>query len=87
VAYTAQDIRFTTGGGALYAITLGEPRGRVSIASLAAGNPHDQRRIRRVTLLGNPAQLHFQQDSAALTVTLPDRLPSRLASALRIDFA
>jgi alpha-L-fucosidase len=87
VAYTAQDIRFTTGGGALYAITLGEPRGRVSIASLAAGNPHDQRRIRRVTLLGNPAQLHFRQDSAALTVTLPDRLPSRLASALRIDFA
>ena len=27
--YTARDIRFTTKGGALYAITLGEPSGRV----------------------------------------------------------
>ena len=86
-SYTAQDIRFTTKAGALYAITLGEPQGSVVIASLAKGNPHDQRRISRVTLLGNPSSLAFRQDSAALKVTLPDRLPSRLGSALRIEFA
>ncbi len=32
--YTAQDIRFTTKGKTLYAITLGEPSGSVSITSL-----------------------------------------------------
>lgn len=87
VAYTAKDIRFTTRGNTLYAITLGEPNGSISIASLATGNPYDQRRIRRVTLLGNPAALDFRQDGSALTVALPDRLPTRLASTLQIEFA
>jgi len=82
--YTAQDIRFTTKGKALYAITLGEPRGRVTIASLGhnAG-----RTVRSVRLLGVNQPLRFQQGASGLSIEVPDRLPTRYASAFRIGFA
>jgi len=85
VDYTAQDIRFTTRGEALYALTLGEPQGTVRIASLRHGNSHDARPVRRVELLG-AGPLQFRQSAQALQVDLPERLPSRHASALRIAF-
>ena len=86
-AYTARDIRFTTKNDTLYAITLGEPSGQVAIAALAAHNPHEQRRVREVRLLGNPDPLRFRQADRALLIDLPGRLPSRLASAFAIRFA
>jgi alpha-L-fucosidase len=83
VDYTAQDIRFTTRGDALYAVTLGEPKGTVKITSLRRGNAHDPRPVRRVELLG-AGPLQFRQTAQALEVDVPERLPSRHASALRI---
>jgi alpha-L-fucosidase len=85
--YTARDIRFTTKGNTLYAITLGEPSGSVAIASLARGNAHEKRAVRSVHLLGRRQPLTFRQTDSALVVDLPPALPSRHASALRIAFA
>ena len=85
--YTAKDIRFTAKGKTLYAITLGEPRGRVTIASLGRKAGPDARAVRSVRLLGAKQPLHFQQTDAMLSFDLPDRLPTQHASAFRIDFA
>ena len=85
-SYTAGDIRFTTKGGALYAITLGEPRGRVAISSLGRGAGHERRAVRSVHLLGVEQPLKFQQTDATLVVDLPQRLPTRHASAFKISF-
>jgi alpha-L-fucosidase len=87
VAYTARDIRFTTRGETLYAITLGEPQGQVAIAALAKGNPHEHRAVRKVRLLGHPGHVAFRQTGQALVVDLPLALPTRHASALAITFA
>jgi len=84
--YTAQDIRFTTKGKALYAITLGEPRGRVMIASLGR-SASQSRAVRSVRLLGSGDPLHFRQTATALDIDVPERLPTRIASAFRITFA
>jgi len=63
--FTPRDIRFTTGGGALYAMALDTPSdGRLRIESLgsdAAG------RVERVELLG-AGPLPFRQEAAALVV-------------------
>jgi alpha-L-fucosidase len=83
-AYTAEDIRFTSRGNALYAITLGEPRGKVSIASLGRTAAHGQRTIRSAHLLGLSQPLRFQQSDAALVVDLPDRLPTPHASVIKL---
>lgn len=81
-AYVAQDVRFTTKGDALYAVTLGEPKGEVAIAALGrrAG------RVKSVTLLG-AAALGFRQTEAALIITVPDSLPTRHASAFKVMLA
>ncbi|WP_423605220.1 alpha-L-fucosidase [Sphingomonas sp. MS122] len=85
--YVAKDIRFTTKGGKLFAITLGEPAGQVAITSLAQGNPHEARRVRAVRLLGHPGAVAFRQTGQALVIDLPARLPARYASAFEISFA
>jgi alpha-L-fucosidase len=81
--YTAEDIRFTTKGKTLYAIALGEPRGRLTIASLS----RKARRVRNVGLLGSNQSLHFQQTDVMLAIDVPDRLPTRYGSAFTINFA
>ncbi len=85
--YTASDIRFTTRDDKLYAITLGEPAGNVSIASLARANAYEHRRVHRVELLGVARPLKFHQDDQALIIDVPSMLPSRYGSAFRISFA
>jgi alpha-L-fucosidase len=85
--YGAEDIRFTTRGNTLYALTLGEPRGRVTISSLGRAAGHEKRAVRSVRLLGVRAPLRFQQTDAALVIDVPDTLPTRHASAFKIGFA
>ena len=86
-AYTAQDIRFTALRDTLYAITLGEPRGQVTIRSLGRSSNLETRAVRSVHLLGVAAPLHFRQTDAALVIDVPPVLPTPHASAFRIGFA
>jgi alpha-L-fucosidase len=85
-AYTAEDIRFTTKGRTLYAITLGEPRGRVAVTSLGRGAGIEKRAVQSVRLLGFPKPLKFQQTDTALVIDLPPVLPTQYASAFKISF-
>jgi alpha-L-fucosidase len=85
-AYTAQDIRFTARDDAVYAISMGEPAGKLTIASLRTGNGHEKRPVRGVRLLGVRRPLPFRQTQAGLEVDMPATLPTRHASALRITF-
>ena len=83
-SYTAEDIRFTSKGRTLYAITLGEPTGKVSIASLGRAAGHAPRAPRSVHLLGVSKPLKFAQTDGALVVEVPDHLPTRHSSVLKV---
>ena len=90
--YTAEDIRFTTKAGALYALVLEWPADKkVLITSLStAGLPSvaaaakEARKITTVALLGSTAPLVWTQDAAGLHVQLPDTAPSEHAVVLKI---
>jgi alpha-L-fucosidase len=84
--YTAQDVRFTTKGSALYAFVLGRPsEPRVQIASLATTSPQlTSRKVADVSLLGYGGKLDWSQTAAGLTVKLPEQLPSNHAITLKI---
>jgi len=87
--YTAADLRFTTKGGALYAVVMelpaaGQP---VVITSLATNSPHARGRVTGVTLLGGSGPLEWSQDEKGLSVRLPGNLPSEHAVSLKIDGA
>jgi len=80
--FTAEDIRFTTKGEALYAILLDWPQRESAIASLGANAlPHAG--IERIDLLGGP-ELRFRRDADALRLTLPSAREGDFVPALRI---
>ncbi|PCD04708.1 alpha-L-fucosidase [Sphingomonas spermidinifaciens] len=74
--YTADDVRFTTKGGALYAILLGWPQGESAIKALGS-QALPGARIERIDLLGGP-KLRFAQGADALRLALPAGDPTVL---------
>jgi len=83
--FTAQDIRFTTRNGTLYAIALGWPAsGELRIRSLADGLPYFRGPVCQVKLLGTSETIPFHQDSDGLHLSLPAQPPREPAFAFRI---
>lgn len=79
--YTAEDFRFTTRNGALYAIALGWPAGgKAVIRSLT---PADG--VRGVTLLANGNKVPFEQRADGLHLSLPAKPVGEHAYVFRID--
>jgi alpha-L-fucosidase len=80
--FTAADIRYTTKGGALYALTLGKPETEtLTLASIKEGQ------VARVEVVGSPAPLSFTQDAGGLHVTLPSSASHAYGVALKITGA
>jgi len=70
-AFTAQDIRFTTKNGVIYAIALGWPQdGHLTVHSLGTESSF---KAGDVTLLGGSAKVEFKQDADGLHLELPTR--------------
>jgi len=86
VSYTAEDFRFTTKSGALYAIGLGWPASHeATIHSLTAPALGAGQRIQAVHLLGSAATVRFEQLPDGLHIWLPEQPPSKYAYTVRID--
>jgi alpha-L-fucosidase len=83
-AYTAQDIRFTRKGNALYAICLGWPQDEWLIKSLHAASLVQAEMIATISLLGSPASIGWRQDSAGLHLKPPVERPCQHAYTLKI---
>ena len=80
--FTAQDLRFTRKGGALYAIFMEWPESESSVASLGARALPDGV-VEKVELLGGPP-VQFRRDADALRVTLPPSERGAFTPVVRI---
>ena len=78
--FEAADIRFTTKGPTLYAMTLGKPGGAVGIRSLAGRGT-----VQKVEIVGASGALEFRQDAEGLHVTVPSDASHDYGVALRIN--
>jgi alpha-L-fucosidase len=86
-SWKADDIRFTTNKGALYAIALERPAdGVVRIKTLYAGTPYLDRKISGITLLGS-GTVDWRQTATGLEATLPAAATPGMPYVLRIGFA
>jgi len=82
---TAEDIRFTTKDGVLYAIALGWPRdGLLRIHTLAEGSALAPGAIENVQAVGAPDSLSFKRNHRWLEVKLPEGLAGSPAVAVKI---
>ncbi|MFT4091392.1 MAG: alpha-L-fucosidase [Asticcacaulis sp.] len=83
--FTEKDIRFTTKGRTLYAMTLGRPvDGTTTITSLARGSKLTKGRVARVEVVGVPSPLNFRQDASGLHISIPDTASHAFGVALKI---
>lgn len=79
--YTAQDIRFTTKDGVLYAIAMAWPDdGSVTVTSIGRDYP-----VKAVTLLGAGQPVAFAQTASGLKLTPPADAPRQPAYVYRIE--
>ena len=83
--YTAEDYRFTTKDGALYAIELGWPKGGEAIVH-ALGSNVGTREVASVALLGSARPLTFEQKPDGLHVHVPAGPIGQYAYAYRITW-
>jgi alpha-L-fucosidase len=84
--YSAQDIRFTSRGDALYAIALGWPDdGKLTIRSLAEGGPNGEVRIGGVRLLGSDAGIRWSRAKDGLHLNLPSKRVGQYAYVFKIS--
>ncbi len=77
--FTAEDFRFTTRVGFLYAIELGWPASGEAVVHALAGKP-----VRDVALLGYTGKLHWRMAADGLHVALPTGTGLKIAYTLRI---
>ena len=85
IPFTANDIRFTTKGKTLYAITLGIPKEKTSIKALSKTSGNGK--IASVKLLGSDAAVKWEQNDDALVIEPQKNYPSENAAAYKIMFA
>ena len=84
--FTAEDIRFTTKDGLLYATLLDWPKGGVStIKSLKNGSEYWRGDVKSVELIGSDDKLSWKQTDEGLRVELGNRPSSDFAYVLRIQ--
>ncbi|MDC7694162.1 alpha-L-fucosidase [Asticcacaulis sp. DXS10W] len=79
--FTAEDLRFTTKDKAFYAITLGRPAQTVTIRSLQG---RDQKRVKRVEVVGSRDPLTFRQSADGLVIDIPPAASHEFGVALKI---
>ena len=82
--YTAQDFRFTTHNGLLYAIEMRPPAGDEAVVhSLATGLPGDGV-VEEVSMLGFSGKLTWHQDAEGLHIHVPGERVGNYPSTFRV---
>lgn len=77
--FTAEDIRYTTKGRALYACALGLPKSDIRLRALAGA------KISGVTLLGSDEKINWHTEPDALVIKPVANWPSKYAVAFKIQ--
>lgn len=82
--FTAQDIRFTTKGDVLYAITLGVPAADVNIKALSSNAANGS--IQSIQLVGSKDRIVWMQQDDALVIKTSKSYPTSNAVVYKIVF-
>lgn len=85
IAYTAQDMRFTTKDNDLYAIILNWSDNGTLIKSLNKESIADAK-IVRINLLGSDEKIDWKQTDEGLKISFPQNKPCEYAYSFKISF-
>lgn len=77
--WNSSDYRFTSKGSSVYAFMMSAPESGVAVIK----SFKEDERVKEVSILGG-GKLEFQQSFGALTVKLPEKLPTQYTNCLKI---
>ena len=85
--FTSEDIRFTQSkdGKMLYAIVLGAPTNGVSLKALGQSANWLPQSVKKIQLLGSREKISWKQQSDALMISQPKKLPNNFAIVFKIS--
>lgn len=87
VESVAADVRFTSKGETLYAISLAWPEdSKFRIESLAKDNPHESKPVASVEFVSGSNEIDWEQTEDALTIQTQGEQPCEAAYVFRIRF-
>jgi alpha-L-fucosidase len=73
---TADDIRYTTKGKAMYAFVQGWPGAEITLPALGTASAQSPAKVLAVSMLGGATHLKFSQEATGLRVTMPEQKPA-----------
>ena len=82
--FTAEEVRFTAKGKAIYAFVMGWPERQAVIKPMGTRSSVEKVKIKNVELLGFRGKVKWTQDEKGLTVRMPEQKPCDHAIALKI---
>jgi alpha-L-fucosidase len=82
IKYTAKDIRFNIKGNVLYVSLMGVPDENIVIKNL--GSSKEQKKIRKIELLGSSESVKWNQTSEALNIEKPLAIPNKIAVVFKV---
>ena len=84
--FKSTDFRFTSKGDILYAFCLGNTDGDLSIASLGKNSKYEKNHVASIKMLGVKEKLKWTQESDALVISKPAKLPDWKVIGFQITF-
>jgi alpha-L-fucosidase len=87
IRYTAEDIRYTTSGSTIYALSLGRPEAgeRILLKSFSRSNAGRKYSIKSIHIPGRFPSLEWELGKDGLKVQLPESGMDELATVLKIE--
>jgi alpha-L-fucosidase len=83
--YVTADFRFTTKGETLYAFCMEKPAGDISLTSLGKNSKLAAGQIASIKMLGSDTKIKWSQNSEALIIRKPSKLPSWNVLCFKIE--
>lgn len=84
--YESKDIRFTTKGETLYSFCMKNPTGDIQITSLGKDSKVCGKQVASVKILGSKEKLKWNQNSDALVISKPAKLPDWEVVTFKVEF-
>jgi len=84
--YQADDIRFTTKNGTLYAFCMNKPTEDIQIKALGKLSKYSSKAIASISMLGSKEKIQWKQSKEALVISKPVKLPEYNVVVFSINF-
>lgn len=84
--YASNDIRYTSKDGKVYAFCMEHPKSNIRLTAFGADSKYINKKINSVRMLGHSGKIKWKQQSKALIINTPEKLPDYSVIVFEVGF-